>query len=206
MVRKFDPETKSSIMTPTTQSAPAIPGQATTTARALQQLYFSRAGFSIIWVILVLALAKTNVAVATALFIIYPAWDVIATYFDIRANAATANKTPQYVNAAISIITTAGVALALQKGIPEALIVFGAWAILTGLIQLILGLRRRKQLGGQWPMIISGGQSMLAGVSFIVMAHAPNQGITTLAGYAAFGAFYFLLTAFRLSKTIKANV
>ncbi|MFA6058313.1 MAG: hypothetical protein WC756_08945 [Taibaiella sp.] len=178
--------------------------QVAETARSLQKLYFLRAGFSIVWVILVMALAKTNTTIAIALFIIYPAWDAIATYFDIQANPTAVNKTLQYINAMISISTTIGVILALQKGIPQVLIIFGAWAILTGLIQLILGLRRRKQLGGQWPMIISGGQSMLAGGVFIAMAHAPDQGITTLAGYAAFGAFYFLLTAFRLSKTIKA--
>ncbi|GAB4044718.1 membrane protein [Spirosoma jeollabukense] len=174
------------------------------TARSLRTLYFTRAAFSIVWVILVAALAKTNATIATILFILYPAWDALATFFDIRANPPTANKTPQYVNIAISSTTTVAVSIALQKGLPEALIVFGAWALLTGLIQLILGLRRRKQLGAQWPMILSGGQSMLAGVSFIVMAHAPNQGITTLAGYAAFGAFYFLLSAFRLTRTIKA--
>jgi uncharacterized membrane protein HdeD (DUF308 family) len=191
-------------MTSTTQSNFSASTQAVDAARSFRKLYFLRAGFSIVWVILVAALAKTNTTIATVLFIIYPAWDAIATYLDIQANPPAANKTPQYVNAVISIATTIGVILALQQGIPQALIVFGAWAIVTGLIQLILGLRRRKQLGGQWPMIISGGQSMLAGGSFIAMAHAPNQGITTLAGYAAFGAFYFLLTAFRLSKTIKA--
>jgi uncharacterized membrane protein HdeD (DUF308 family) len=191
-------------MTSSNQSGFSVSSQAVETARSLQKLYFLRAAFSIVWVILVAALAKTNTAIATVLFIIYPAWDAITTYFDIQANPPAADKTPQYVNTVISIATTIGVLLALQKGIPEALIVFGAWAILTGLIQLILGLRRRKQLGGQWPMIISGGQSMLAGGVFIAMAHQPNQGITTLAGYAAFGAFYFLLTAFRLSKTIKA--
>lgn len=190
-------------MTSTNQAALSPQGEAVQTARSLQKLYFTRAGFSIIWVVLVIALAKNNTGIATLLFIIYPAWDALATYFDIQANPASANKTPQYVNAVISIATTLGVTLALQKGIPEALMVFGAWAILTGLIQFILGLRRRKQLGGQWPMIISGAQSMLAGGAFIAMAHQPNQGITTLAGYAAFGAFYFLLTAFRLSKTIK---
>lgn len=196
-------------MTSTNQSALSLSGDAVQTARSLQKLYFTRAGFSIIWVILVTALAKDNTAIATVLFIVYPAWDALATYFDIQANPPAANKTPQYVNIVISIATTLGVTLALQKGIPQALIVFGAWAILTGLIQLILGLRRRKQLGGQWPMIISGAQSMLAGGAFIAMVHQPNQGITTLAGYAAFGAVYFLITAFRLSKTIKvatANV
>jgi len=171
------------------------------TARSLRNLYFLRAVFSIVWVILVSVFAKTNAGIASILFIIYPAWDFIATWLDIRANPPAASRTPQYLNAAISCVTTVAVAGALQTGIPEALIVFGVWAILTGLIQLILGLRRRKQLGGQWPMILSGGQSMLAGGAFIVMAHAPNQGISSLAGYAAFGAFYFLLAAIRLSKT-----
>ena len=187
-------------MTPTNQSIASVSNQDVDTAHLLRKLYFARAGFSILWVILVSVFAKTNAPVATLLFIIYPAWVGIATYFDIKATPLQLNKSPQYLNAVISIITTIAVIIALQKGIPQALIVFGAWAILTGLIQLILGLRRRKELGGQWWMIISGAQSMVAGGAFIAMAHQPNQGITTLAGYAAFGAFYFLLAAFRLSK------
>lgn len=190
-------------MTSSNQSGISVSSEAVETAISLRKLYFLRAAFSLVWIGLVTAFAKTNTQIAAILFIIYPAWDVIATYIDIRANPQSANKTPQYVNTAIGIVTTISVAIALQYGIPQALIVFGAWAILTGLIQLILGLRRRKLLDGQWPMIISGGQSMLAGVSFIVMAHKPDQGITTLAGYAGFGAFYFILAAIRLSKTIK---
>ncbi|WP_316846655.1 hypothetical protein [Pedobacter psychrodurus] len=192
-------------MTTTNQSNLSISSQAVATAISLRKLYFTRAGFSILWVILVSVLAKTNTSIAMVLFIIYPAWDIIATYFDIQANPANSNKIPQYVNIGISTLTTIAVVFALQQGIPQALIIFGAWAILTGLIQLILGLKRRKALGGQWPMIISGAQSMLAGGAFIAMAHKPNQGITTLAGYAAFGAFYFLLAAFRLSKTVKSG-
>ncbi|SFO21044.1 hypothetical protein SAMN05428949_4482 [Chitinophaga sp. YR627] len=187
------------------QSNTPLSNEVIETAKSLRTLYFTRAAFSIIWVLLVSFLAKTNATAATILFIIYPAWDALATFFDIKANPGATNKTPQYVNMGISIITTIVVIFVLQKGIPEALITFGAWAWLTGLIQLILGLRRRKQMGGQWPMILSGGQSMLAGGSFIYMAHEPNQGITTLAGYAAFGAFYFLLSAFRLSKTVNNN-
>jgi uncharacterized membrane protein HdeD (DUF308 family) len=173
------------------------------TAQSLRSLYFTRVAFSVIWVILVSVFAKTNPGIASVLFIIYPAWDVIATYLDIKANPPQANKTPQYVNVGIGVLTTLGVALALQKGVPAAMMVFGVWAIVTGLIQLILGLRRRRVLGGQWPMIISGGQSMLAGGSFIAMANSPAMGISSLAGYSAFGAFYFLLSAIRLSKTIK---
>ncbi|GAA4325833.1 hypothetical protein GCM10023149_28410 [Mucilaginibacter gynuensis] len=172
-----------------------------TTSSELRKLYFTRAAFSVLWVILVALFAKTSIMMATILLIIYPAWDVVGTFLDIRANQNSPSKTPQYINAAISSITTIAVGIALQKGVPEALMVFGAWAIGTGLIQLILGLRRRKVLGGQWPMIISGGQSILGGTSFILLAHDPTKGITSLAGYAAFGAFYYLLAAFRLSKT-----
>lgn len=173
------------------------------TAGSLRKLYFIRAAFSITWVILVALFAKTSPGIGSILLIIYPAWDVVGTFLDIRANKNAPSKTPQYVNAVISSITTIAVGIAIQKGVPEALMVFGAWAIGTGLIQLILGLRRRKLLGGQWPMIISGGQSMLGGTSFIILAHDPTKGITSLAGYAAFGAFYYLLAAFRLSKTTK---
>ena len=173
------------------------------TAKSLRNLYFARTAFSVIWVILISVFVKTNSRITGILFIIYPAWDVIATYLDIKANPPHTSKTPQYVNAAIGVITTIGIALALQKGVPVALRVFGIWAIVTGLIQLILGLRRRKELGGQWPMIISGGQSTLAGSVFIAMANSPTMGISNLAGYSAFGAFYFLLAAIRLSKTIK---
>jgi len=191
-------------MTSNAQSIAVPDGQSAETAASLRKLYFTRAAFSVSWVILVALLAKTSATLASILLIIYPAWDVIGTFLDIRANHKATSKTPQYVNAVISSITTVAVGLALQKGVPEALMVFGAWAIGTGLIQLILGLRRRKLLGGQWPMIISGGQSMLGGTSFILLAHDPTKGISSLAGYAAFGAFYYLLAAFRLGKTVKA--
>jgi len=54
-------------------------------------------------------------------------------------------------------------------------------------------------------MIISGGQSMIGGTVFIALAHSPTMGIDSLAGYAAFGGFYFLLSAIRLSKVVNAN-
>jgi uncharacterized membrane protein HdeD (DUF308 family) len=191
-------------MTTSIQPNAVQAGEAIETATSLRKLYIIRAAFSVTWVILVALFAKSSAGIATALLVIYPAWDVVGTFLDIRANQKnSSSKTPQYVNAVISIITTIAVGIALQKGVPEALIVFGIWAIGTGLIQFILGLQRRKLLGGQWPMIISGGQSVLGGTSFIILAHDPTKGITSLAGYAAFGAFYYLLAAYRLYRTAK---
>lgn len=189
-------------MTASTQLNAVAAGQAAETAKSLRKLYLIRTAFSVAWIILIALFAKSSMGIASVLLIIYPAWDVVGTFLDIRANQNSSSKTPQYVNAIISSITTIAVGIALQKGVPEALIVFGIWAIGTGLIQLILGLRRRKFLDGQWPMVISGGQSIIGGTSFIILAHDPTKGITSLAGYAAFGAFYYLLAAFRLSKTV----
>ena len=190
-------------MTTTLNSAPD--GQAVETAKSLRKLYFIRVAFSVSWVILVFLFAKKSAEIATILLIIYPAWDVFGTFMDIRANRNTASKLPQYINIAISAVTTIVIALALRDGVPMALIVFGGWAILTGLIQLTLGLRRKKIMSGQWPMIISGGQSMIGGTFTIISAHSADRGIPSLAAYVAFGAFYYLLAAYNLPKTINQS-
>ncbi|MEH6681990.1 MAG: hypothetical protein V7724_15695 [Sediminicola sp.] len=174
------------------------------TPKAFRKLYYARAVFSIIWVLLVFTFAEKNTFITNMLFIIYPAWDAFATFLDIKIDNRE-SKVPQYVNLAISATTTIGVLLALLKGLPTALIVIGIWAIVTGLIQLVLAIRRRKLLGGQWPMIISGGQSMIGGSSFIILADSPTIGMHSLAGYAAFGALYFLLSAIRLTLGNKKN-
>ncbi len=187
------------------KSTAALSAQSMQTAKALRTLYFTRVGFSVIWVAALLTSLKSHSPIANVLFIIYPLWDAVATWFDIKANPPEADKTPQYVNLSIGIATTISIAIALQSGVPSAMIVIGAWAAVTGIIQLILGLRRRKEFGGQWPMIVSGGQSILAGGAFIALAHDPNHGISSLAGYSLFGAFYFLLAAIRLTKSAKGQ-
>lgn len=186
-------------------SAVIIPATATPvrTAQALRTLYFVRTAFSVVWVSLVFLFVKSSPTVTGALLLLYPAWDVLATFGDIRANRGTnTSLAPQYVNIGVGSLTTLAVGWALRQGIPQVLTVFGGWAILTGLIQLLLGLRRR-QLGGQWPMMLSGGQSMLAGVLFIVQAHDPTKGVANVAGYSAVGALYFLLAALRLRKSAR---
>lgn len=141
--------------------------------------------------------------------LLYPTWDVAATFADLRATRRLGRHTslgatgPRYFNIVIDLATTVAVAVALQHDTPAVLQVFGAWAVLTGLIQLGLGWRRHRTVGGQWPMMLSGGQSALAGVTFVALAHTPSLGIKNLIGYAAFGAFYFLLAAFRMRAEVQ---
>ncbi|WP_420709211.1 DUF308 domain-containing protein [Streptomyces sp. AS58] len=43
--------------------------------------------------------------------------------------------------------------------------VFGTWAVISGVAQILIGLRRRgPELGAQWPVLVAGGLSTLAGL------------------------------------------
>jgi hypothetical protein len=54
-------------------------------------------------------------------------------------------------------------------------------------------------------MILSGGQSALAGGAFIFQAlhTAEPPALATVVGYAGFGAFYFLLSALWLTVSAR---
>jgi uncharacterized membrane protein HdeD (DUF308 family) len=80
--------------------------------------------------------------------------------------------------------------------------VWGAWAVLAGVVQLVVALRRRR-LGGQWAMILSGGISTVAGASFIAMASGDDPSLTSLAGYAVLGGVFFLISAIRLGRVAR---
>ncbi|TDG07101.1 DUF308 domain-containing protein [Paraburkholderia guartelaensis] len=166
----------------------------------LKQYYFVRTAFSAVWVALAFSLGRHSPASIAALLIVYPAWDALANYIDMsRSGGAVENRT-QVVNVGISVLTTVGVIVALKLGAHGVLGVFGVWAILAGLLQLGTAVRRWKRFGAQWAMILSGGQSALAGVFFIVQGGAPMaSAIEKVAGYAAVGAIYFLVSALWLS-------
>jgi uncharacterized membrane protein HdeD (DUF308 family) len=169
-------------------------------ARWLKKYYFTRAGFSLVWVGAVFGLADGPVGVVAALLVIYPAWDALANLVDARRDGGLRGNPTQTFNAAVSSVTTIAVAVALSQSMNGVLGVFGVWAALSGLLQLATGVRRWKSFGAQWPMILSGIQSTGAGVMFLIESNAPVvPHVTAIAPYAAFGAFYFLISALWLT-------
>ncbi len=134
-----------------------------TEERWLTQYYFSRAAFSVLWVTLALSIGRHDAAVAAVLLIVYPAWDAVANYIDAARSGGLAQNRTQSINVIVSVATTIAVVVALQTGMNQVLGVFGAWAILAGLLQLATAIRRWKSYGAQWAMVLSGAQSALAG-------------------------------------------
>ena len=163
----------------------------------LRQLYFVRFGFALAWAVLLFLTGADLNPVSIALLVIYPLFDVAAAIVDLRANGSSPTL---WANVAVSTLTAAGLAVAVTSGIPAVLGVWGAWAVAAGAIQLAVGLGRRA-LGGQWPMIISGGQSVLVGGVFLLQLGAANPMLTTLSGYALLGGVYFLISALRLRQS-----
>jgi uncharacterized membrane protein HdeD (DUF308 family) len=136
------------------------------------------------------------------LLALYPAFDVAAAVVDARSARAAGPLKGLYANMAVSALAVVGVAVASTSGVADVLRVWGAWAIVSGLVQLLVGLARRS-MGGQWAMILSGGISVLAGASFLRGAAQDDPALTALAGYATLGGIFFLVSAVRLSRSAR---
>lgn len=135
---------------------------------------------------------------------IYPLFDTAAAVIDLRASRATGSTSFLYLNVAVSLLAAVGLAFADASGIPAVLRLWGVWAIVAGLLQLIVGVTRRT-MRGHWPMIVSGGVSILSGALFIATASATNPALTNATGYAIPGAIFFLISAIRLGCTTTGN-
>ena len=162
----------------------------------LARYYLVRALIAAIWVAAAVATGGSNGAVPALLLVSYPAWDALANWIDVHGSGGLRTNPTQALNGAVSLVAATAVAVALQSDMNAVLAVFGIWAIAAGLAQLITGVRRWRTFGAQWAMILSGAQSMLAGVVFVTQAGlARIPTILDVAPYAAFGAFYFLVSA-----------
>ncbi|NNN29439.1 hypothetical protein HLK59_03525 [Streptomyces sp. S3(2020)] len=189
-----------------TQTAlPSSTTATTPTLTGLRSLYLIRAAFSLIWVTLLgttsasLVSADKPTPVSAVLLVLYPLWDVIATRLEHRMTGTGSTDRAGAVNVALGLATTVVMIAAVFSTVGTVLLVFGLWALLSGAIQLAVAIRRRRTVGAQWPMIISGGLSVLAGASFAAMSASATSGLSGVAGYSGFGAWWFLVSAIALS-------
>ena len=166
----------------------------------LRRLYYARFAFAILWAGLFAATASELTAISVSLLLVYPLVDVAAAAYDVRTAGADRPRRALHVNMAVSLVTAVALAVAASSGIPSVLRVWGAWAIVAGVVQVVVALRRR-QLGGHVAMVLSGGISVVAGAAFVLMAGGSDASLTSLAGYATLGGLFFLVSAIRLHRT-----
>ena len=143
----------------------------------------------------------TSVTVgAGVLLILYPLIDLVASLLDARSQRGSARR-PLLANAAVSAVAAIALGVAATGTVADVFAVFGAWAALTGAAQLVVALRRRAQLGNQWPLVLANGVSVIGGVAFILAAvAADNPNLSMLAIYAATGGTEFVIQAWLLAR------
>jgi uncharacterized membrane protein HdeD (DUF308 family) len=133
---------------------------------------------------------------AAALLASYPAIDVVASI--AAALGTDAAGRVLRINAAISALAIAAIgATAFGADAGATLAAFGAWAAVSGAIQLAVALHRRRTEGRQLPMIVSGGLSTIAGIGFLATSGMDDAQLASVGGYMALGALLYLLWAHR---------
>ncbi|MDF0545918.1 DUF308 domain-containing protein [Sphingobium sp. H39-3-25] len=184
----------------TTITIPQPDAGSDTASHWLKRYYFARFAFSAVWVAVAFAIARDEPALAAVMMVAYPAWDALANFVDARRSGGSGRNKAQFLNFIVSVITALAVAIALGRSLNSVLIVFGVWAGFSGMLQLATAVGRWKTTGAQWAMILSGAQSTLAAIFMVKTAQGTTAvGITDIAPYAAFGAFYFLVSAISLA-------
>ena len=95
----------------------------------------------------------------------------------------------------------AGVVTFLWPGMTALLLVtfIGAWAFVMGIFEIVAAIRLRKEIEGEWLMILSGVLSVLFG---LFVFFQPGGGalalIWVIGGYAIFFGILLLVLAFKL--------
>jgi uncharacterized membrane protein HdeD (DUF308 family) len=74
-----------------------------------------------------------------------------------------------------------------------------AWAIVTGILEIVAAIQMRRAITGEWLMILSGIASIALGVLLVLFPGAGALGLTWLIGaYAVVFGILFIILAFRL--------
>lgn len=170
----------------------------------IRNIFLTRGVIAIVWAAVFVAAADdvtTDVSVgAGALLVIYPLIDMVASLVDARRQHGSARQ-PLLINAAVSALAAVALGVAATGTVTDVFAVFGLWAGITGAAQLVVVLRRRAQLGNQWPLLLANGVSVIGGVAFVLAAVvADDPQLSMLAIYAATGGTEFVIQAWLLAR------
>ncbi|GAA2419305.1 membrane protein [Nonomuraea africana] len=167
-----------------------------TNTSTLLRLYLGRGILAVVWAA-VFASAHTMLdAAAIALLVIYPLIDAVSSLIDLRTHPDGSERRVTLFNGVLSALAAVGVGVAGSSGVAAVLHVFGAWAIVSGAAQVLVGLRRRgPELGQQWPMLIAGGLSFVVGAFYNIQALGGAPSLDVLSVYATGGGVFFIVQA-----------
>jgi uncharacterized membrane protein HdeD (DUF308 family) len=169
----------------------------------LRRIYVIRFAFALVWAALIFVTSSTIGPLTTVLLVLYPLVDAGAVILQIRSEGESRGPRPaEWANVALSVLAAIALGWASTVSSAAVLIVWGSWAIVSGVTQLFAAILRRKS-GGQVALIVSGAISVLAGGAFAAQGVQGGGNITGIGGYAILGGIFFLIAAIRLTVVLR---
>jgi uncharacterized membrane protein HdeD (DUF308 family) len=161
--------------------------------------FLTRGIVAIAWAIVFVAAPDSLTVGVGVLLVLYPLIDVVASLSDAQSQRGSARQL-LLAGAAVGAVAAVALGVAATGSVANVLAVFGVWAAISGAAQLVLALRRRAVLGDQWPMLLAGGVSVIAGVAYLIASTTHDPALNMLALYAAAGGIDFVIQAWLLAR------
>ncbi len=168
-------------------------------SKTQHDIAFTRAGAAVIWAIIYyIAVHGRHVLSGSdipklvgLLLVIYPMIDTVSCLSQWRLDGERPELRIGLVLDVLTIIVVLVATLGLHTG--AVLGTFGAWAILSGLLQLTVAWRADRSRRIQLPLILSGGISVIAGVTSLAMVSSHYAKLSNPVRYAVLGAAFFVI-------------
>jgi len=138
-----------------------------------------------------------------ALVILFGAYSLVDGVFGVAAAVRAAeahNRWGWLLVSGIAGILTGIIAFVVPGAVALVLLYFiAAWALVTGVLELLAGFRLRGHLANEWLLLLGGAASIIFGVLLIVQPGAGALALLWLIGiYALIFGVLVLVLAFRL--------
>lgn len=166
-----------------------------------------RGVFAILFGILALIWPSLTLLVLVMLFGAYALIDGI---FAMIAGIATYGRNERWwavlLEGVASILL--GVLTFVWPGMTTLVLVYliAVWALITGIFEIVAAIQLRKEITGEWMMVLSGSVSVLFGLFLIVAPGAGALGLIWVIGaYAITFGILLIIVAFRLRKLAHDN-
>ncbi|GAB3171799.1 membrane protein [Micromonospora palomenae] len=166
-------------------------------------VFLTRGVIAIAWAAVFVAVSHsltTDVTVgAGILLVLYPLIDAVASLIDARSQRGSARQL-LLVNTGTSTIAAVALGVAATGSVASVFAAFGVWAVVSGAVQLVVALRRRAQLGNQWPLLLANGLSVIGGIAYLIAAAVGHWTLSMITLYTASGGIYFVIQAGLLAR------
>ena len=149
-------------------------------------------------------------ASVAALVLVFGAYALVYGVFTIVSAVANRHGEPHWVallvNGILSVII--GVLTFLMPGMTALVLLYliAAWAIVNGVLEIVVAIRLRRVIRGEWLLIIAGVLSVIFGLVLVLFPGAGALAVVLWIGaYATVLGILLIVLAFRLRRWGRAH-